>query len=162
MGYPAGGALRGVAPGYDLTSGAIGHPQLLWILPLQGDLFFEADVFAPPGEPMYFLINCPVCQSNGRTVGLRVKQDNKPFHYDPQLAPPPFPGWDRKRMRHEIAEVFAKAGRQLPSGLGGTLTVDAPIRCTWEETPELRRSNADVKCPFSVRITNNVVRFEKT
>ena len=50
---PAGTDLRGVAPGYDLTKSALGHPQLLWVLPFTEDLFLEADVFAAtPGQPM--------------------------------------------------------------------------------------------------------------
>lgn len=154
---PAGTGLRGVAPGYDLTSGALGHPQLLWILPNGGDVFFEGDVYAQPGQPMVLYINCPLCLAHGRKIQLRIVQDQKQFSYDVERTPRPFPGWSPARMQHEIVRVFGEQNRVVPTNLGGVLTIADPIRCTFEADPSLRRS-VDAICSWKVRVTENVVR----
>jgi hypothetical protein len=155
---PGGTGLSSAAPGYDLTRGALGHPQLIMPLPGGGDLFFEADVYAPAAEPMYIYINCPLCMTHDRTIQLRIRGDAKSFSYEVDQVPRPFPGWNAQRMREEISKVFAEQGRPLPPGLGGTLTIADPIRCTFEADPSLRRS-VDPLCPWRVRIENNVVRL---
>lgn len=143
---PEGGALRGVAPGYNLTRSAIGHPLMLYRVAGQ-ELILEADVYALPNEPMYIHLICPLCLMNGRTVALRIIEGRKQLSYDPRADVPTFPGWSRDQMLHAF-----------PHGLGGLLSVE-PFGCTWEEEPNLERGGMGFSCcPWKVAIENNVVR----
>lgn len=142
---PAGGSLRSVAPGYDLTRSAAGHPMLLWRYP-GGELVLEADVYQLPDQPTYLHLICPRCLAAGRTNGLRITQERKAIAYEPRIEPPTFPGWTDQQMR----EAF-------PRGVGGSLTVEA-FECTWEEAPDRRREFGLSKCGWRVAIERNVVR----
>jgi len=156
---PAGTGLRGMAPGYDLTRGATGHPQLLWVRKNGGDIFLEADVYVTPGQPALTLlyINCPICMAHGRVVQLCIRQGQKSIDYQPDRRPPNFPGWNTERMVGEIGEIWNSLGRVPSPSLGGTLTIEEPIRCTFEADPT-KRTLVDPLCPWKVRITKNVVK----
>ncbi len=157
MADPTGTGLKGHAPGYDLTRGAAGHPQILWLRKDGKDVLLEADVYTPAGQPMSMYINCPICAAEGRRVQLRITQDQKPFTYGVDREPPPFPGWTRERMRGELGRLLGAHGPIIPDGWGGTVTIHDPIRCTFEANPSLRTS-VDPLCPWRVRIENNVAR----
>lgn len=136
---------RGVAPGYDLTGSALGHPMLLHRL-YGKEMVLEADVYKMDGEPMYIHLICPMCLANGRTSALRIVEGKKKLSYDPRADVPTFPGWSRDQMLHTF-----------PHGLGGLLSVE-PFGCTWEESPELQRGFGLSCCTWKVAIDNNVVR----
>lgn len=150
---PAGGDLRGVAPGYDFTRGTYGKPFVLWQF---GDkeLVLELDVYAVPNEPMHIILLCPLCLAAGRDQqGLTIRQDRKPFLYERDVEPPAWPGWTRENMR---AEYKRKMG-VVPPGMGGRISIE-PFACTWEATPELQRDFGLARCPWRVAIDNNVAR----
>lgn len=138
--------LRGVAPGYNLTRSALGHPKVLaYVHGKQAVL--TVDVYAIPGEPMKLHLMCPVCVALGRThVALHIHQGQKAFSYDPGARVPPWPDWSE-----------AERHRAFPEGMGGLLNVD-PFGCSWEETPELRRGFGLASCTWRVAIVNNVAR----
>jgi hypothetical protein len=142
---PDGTGLRGVAPGYDMTRAAIGHPKLLYRAGGQ-ELVLEADVHAMAGQPRYIHIICPRCFARGRTQMLTIREDRKQLAYDHLADVPTFPGWSRDQMLHAF-----------PDGLGGLLSVE-PFGCTWEEEPELERGLGFSLCGWRVAIDNNVVR----
>jgi len=144
---PTGGALRGVSPGYDLTRTALGHPMLLYrVTGTSKEIILEADIYAIPGQPMYVHLICPLCLINGRTVGLKIDQSHKSLSYDVSSPVPTFPGWTNEQMK-----------QAFPDGLGGRLSVE-PFKCTWEETPDLKRLDGLACCRWQVAIDNNVVR----
>lgn len=142
---PSGTGMRGMAPGYDLTATAVGHPLLFYRLPNGHELILEADVYALPGQPMYAYVICPICMMAGRTIQLAIRQEVKDMHYDPKGRVKPPPGWDANQLR----ETF-------PNGVGGQFSVDH-IECTFEVTPEMRRDFGLAVCPWQVVIDNNVV-----
>lgn len=142
---------RGVAPGYNLTKSALGHPMLLYRLSTGEEVILEADVYEIPTmdgkkPEQYIHILCPRCLAGGRKNLLTIRPEVKQFSYDKDAAVPVFPGWTR--------EQFARA---FPNGVGGLLSV-APFRCTWEEVPELRRDHGLGQCTWQVAIDHNVVR----
>lgn len=136
---------RGVAPGYDMTKGAAGHPMLLGWVNGQG-VILEADVYALPGQPSYIHLICPMCLANGRTQMLTIREGVKAFSYDPRADVPPFPRWTRDQMLHAF-----------PNGVGGLLSVE-PFRCTWEEAADASRGFGFSVCTWQVAIDKNVVR----
>lgn len=138
--------LRGVAPGYNLTRSALGHPKVLFML--YGEpVILTVDVYAIAGEPMNLHLMCPVCIALGRDhVALRIVEGQKAFSYEPGAQVPLWPGWSRDEIRHNY-----------PEGLGGLLNVE-PFGCTWEETPELRRGFGLATCTWRVAIVNNIAR----
>ncbi len=140
---PEGGDLRGVSPGYNFTNAALGHPFLQYVLRDGREILLEADVYDD-----HIHIICPICQSAGRTVGLRIRKDQKAYEYDPLVEPPMFPGWvsDQRKIA-------------LPKGAGGTLSVPK-FRCTWEAAPDSTRKFGLARCLWQVSIRNNVVRDE--
>lgn len=142
---PGGTGLRGVAPGYDLTKAAMGHPMLLYRLPQGQELILEADVFDGPDGRYIYLI-CPRCFARGHTQQLRIRSGIKAFSYEPNEPVPVFPGWTREQFAHSF-----------PRGAGGVLSV-APFQCTWEEDPTLQRADGFARCGWHVSIDKNVVR----
>lgn len=141
---PAPTGLRGMSTGYDLRHNALGHPHLHYQYPSGETLVFEADVFGGiPGVPRYILLHCPQCLTHGRQNTLTIREDFKPFAYDPSAVAPPFPGWTRSDM----ASAF-------PLGTGGLLNLEVECACTWEEEPDLRRAHFS-RCPMRFRIINN-------
>lgn len=142
---PEGTGLRGVAPGYDLRRGAMGHPKLLYRLPTGQELILEADVFDGPDGRYIYLI-CPRCLASGRTNQLRIRAGVKAFTYEASEPVPVFPGWSREQMKHSF-----------PNGAGGLLSVE-PFGCTWEEQPDLERGFGLGLCKWRVSIEKNVVR----
>lgn len=142
---PEGTGLRGVAPGYDLTKSAVGHPKLLYKLPTGEEIVLEADVYdGPDGRYIYLL--CPRCLASGRNNQLRIRAGIKQFSYERGERVPLFPGWSREQMKHAF-----------PNGAGGLLSVE-PFRCTWEEAPDLQRDHGLNQCTWSVSIDKNVVK----
>ena len=83
---PTGGAARGLAPGYDLTATAAGHPLLFYRLPNDHELILEADVYQLPDVAMHIHLICPLCMMAGRTVGLTITQGNKEMQFERQVA----------------------------------------------------------------------------
>lgn len=141
---PEGGRARGVAPGYELSQSAQGHPMLLYKLSTGQEIVLEADVYDVADKYIYLL--CPLCLARGRKNMLRIREGIKAFRYDRLIDPPTFPGWSDEQMRHAF-----------PRGLGGTLSVE-PFECTWEESPELTRGGGFEKCGWRVSIEKNVVK----
>lgn len=141
---PEGGSARGVAPGYQLTKAAQGHPLLHYRLSTGQEIILEADVYDVPDRYIYLL--CPACLARGRQNMLRIREGNKAFSYDPTAPVPVFPGWTMEQMKHAFKD-----------GAGGVLSVE-PFECTWEEEPDLSRGMGLEKCGWRVSIEKNVVR----
>lgn len=132
---------RGVAPGYDFTKHA-GKP-LIWVelgttrIPVTWDVFP-----AIPGEPAWIQGICPQCVAShpledASQYGLTIREDKKPFEFNPKAEVPPFPGFSRREMA-----AIKRPG--LPDGPGGLLSIEKPIRCD--------------RCGWHVLIANNVAR----
>ena len=102
---PTGGAARGLAPGYDLTATAAGHPLLFYRLPNDHELILEADVYQLPDVAMHIHLICPLCMMAGRTVGLTITQGNKEMQFERQVAPKPPPGWKSFAKRRPMTRV---------------------------------------------------------
>lgn len=143
---PEGGAAHGVAPGYQLTRSAQGHPMLIYKLPTGVEIILEADVYDVPDRYIYLL--CPLCLARGHKNMLRIREGVKAFSYDPAAPVPVFPGWTMDQMRNAFK-----------NGAGGVLSVE-PFECTWEEVPDLARGSGFQKCGWRVSIDKNVVRDE--
>ncbi len=141
---PEGGRARGVAPGYQLTRAAQGHPMLHYKLSTGAEIILEADVYDVPDRYIYLL--CPLCLARGRKNMLRIREGIKAFNYEPTASVPVFPGWTMEQMKHAF-----------PNGAGGLLSVEA-FACTWEEDPTLHRGGGFEKCGWKVSIEKNVVR----
>lgn len=141
--------LMGVSSGINLTNTAIGHPILLFSTPDGAEYLLEADVYMTAEQELYVHLLCPRCLAENRENALRISATNKKLHYDPMLQPKPFPGW--------TAEDMAEALKEMPAGAGGLLSVEK-FGCTWEATPDLRRSNGLARCPWTVRIDENIIR----
>ncbi len=138
---PEGGDLRGLSVGHNFSNAALGHPQLHYRLGDGREIILEADVYHD-----HVHIICPICHEAGRTVGLRIRVDQKDYEYNPLVEPPMWPGWvaDQRRIA-------------FPRGVGGTFSC-APFRCTWEAAPDLTRGFGLQRCPWSVSVTKNLVR----
>jgi hypothetical protein len=139
-------ARRGVAPTYDLTQTAAGHPMLFYRLPNGRELVLEADVYQLEDQPIYVHIVCPLCAMCGRSNGLTIRQGLKQVSYEPGEPVPLPPGWSAEQLR-----------QAFPLGLGGRLNTET-VECAWEADPELRKDAGFVTCPWRVVIENNVVR----
>lgn len=150
---PTGGSSAlGVQATHDLTSGALGHPQVLtpWkafdkLTRRDVPLVLELDVY-----PEYIHLHCPRCLLEERgEVGLRIRTGAKDYGYDPMGRVPLWPGWDVEQVKI----VY-------PNGLGGLINI-APFRCTWETASDLKRGFGLQKCGLFVSIRNNVMVPER-
>lgn len=119
---------RGVAPGYDLTAGALGHPELIY---QTKDGRFEVTFFADC-FPDHVHLHCPLCRAKGEEHGIMIRQGVKEWLYEPMRSVPVFPGWSDAKMLVTY-----------PKGAGGRLQM-RPVKCPW--------------CGESFAIENNVVR----
>src|SRR5271154_4496212 len=152
---PAGSAMQGVAPGYDLTKGAIGHPMVLYRMGDQVRIL-ELDAYMLPDQPTFeFYVRCPLCSARGHIdTQLHIIQNvHKTTEYDPQVEPPLWPGWSREQMHAAYLEMKGN----LPPGMGGTISIE-PFKCTFEETPELQRKFGLSRCTWHGAIDKNIAR----
>lgn len=145
---PGGTGARGISTGFDFTATALGHPMLLYRASNGKELVLEADIYMGP-TGLYIHLICPECLLAGRTNALRIVESQKAMSYEPDLSPPPFPGWTKEQM------LMA-----FPVGSGGMLSIE-PFRCTWEEVGDLRRGHGLAQCPWSVAIERNFVRLTR-
>ncbi len=144
---------RGVAPGHDFTKAATGNP-LIWC-EVNGLVMPQTvDVYAGPGDvDPHIQMVCPACIARGRSpdqAGLTIRHSQKPFSYERSARVPPFPGFSEADME--------RARQARPANSWGLLTIEKPIACTWEETPDARRSFGLSRCNWKVQIVNNVAK----
>lgn len=148
---PAGGDLRGMAPGYRFTQSAMGHPICFYAFGPKGEMPMTVDIYQLPDQPMYAHLLCPHCFVRSRaTNGIIVRADIKEMSYDPAGFAPTFPGWTDREM-----------AMNFPRGTGGLLSI-ARFRCTWE-ADGTKQVNQGIElgsnlCDFEVVIDRNVVR----
>ena len=145
---------RGVAPGYDLSNSATGKPLVQYKMSGE-ELRLEFDVYNDlEGVKPHIMLICPWCLARrGESVGLRIFRDHKHYDFNVDERVPPFPGWSEDQM--------AKLARSRAGGIGGRLTINEVIGCTWEADPSSMRSqgvNGFAICQWRVKITDNVAR----
>ena len=114
---PEGTGLRGVAPGYDFTLAAFGHPELILVSKDGREVTFNADVFDD-----HVHLHCGFCRLTGEEHGLMVRKGVRDWLYEPLEQAKTFPGWSDARMM-----AF------YPKGTGGRFQL-APITCPWCKT----------------------------
>jgi hypothetical protein len=134
--------------GMNLNNSALCHPVVYY--PKMG-IFLTLDVFALPGTPMYVVVRCPLCQArnpDSEGMDLTIKEDQKEIELDIK-AMPKFP-------EHSTSELVQGLGLQNQDELRGLISVE-PFKCTWEESPELKREFGFSRCGWSVAIKNNIV-----
>jgi hypothetical protein len=140
-----GDAQRGVTSGVNFT-GVAAKPVVLY-----RDKLLTLDVYALPGQPMYVILYCPLCEVNRppdapQNQSLRISEDNKKIDFDP-MATPKIPGFTSQ----ELAQYL---GREE---VRGRISIE-PFRCTWEEKSDLRRGFGLGVCTWNVVIENNIAR----
>ena len=137
------------ASGVNLNNSALCNPVVYY--PKMG-IFLTLDVFALPGTPMYVVVRCPLCQArnpDSEGMDLTIKEDQKSISLD-HRGIPKFPGFT-------TPELVSGLGLQNQDELRGRLSVE-PFKCTWEESPDLRREFGFSRCGWSVAIDNNIVK----
>ena len=132
-------AASGLAPGYNFTGSAEGHPVLYYRHKGGNEFLITADVYRVEGAPLYVILYCPLCRNS-----LKIAQDNKAIEWEPD---------GRARLSVRDEEITAALG-VVPRGV---LSVEA-FQCAWEVEPTLRRSFGFAVCPWRVAIERNVVR----
>ena len=151
-GDPASVRNQGVASGPDMTKSAWRHPLVLW-----RDRLLTLDCYWVPGQPMWLHVFCPLCEArHGQNLNeaIKVSQDKKPFH----LEATQMPSRVARQLGLTYQQLAMKLGLQHVDQLQGVLTIENPIKCTWEAEPELRRSHGLAICPWRVVIENNIAR----
>ncbi len=148
----SGDKSQGITAGSNLTNSALCHPVVLY----RGrgmERLLTIDVFALPGEPMYAIVYCPLCQTrdpeNKHNRSLTIKEANKKIDVDPK-AFPRIPGFTTEELVREL-------GLQHRDELLGRISIE-PFGCTWEEEPELKRDFGMSCCTWKVAINNNIAR----
>ena len=142
---------RGHASGTDMTNSAFRKPVILW-----RDRLLTMDLYAIPGSPMYINTFCPLCEMRyGKELNhsLTIKQEAKPF----QLEADAMPHAVSKKTGMSFEEMRRYLNLPTIHHLQGVITFDDPIKCTWEEEPELRRAHF-AGCQWRVVIENNIAR----
>lgn len=138
----------------DLAKSAIGHPRILAYAGhepriITGDVYLD-----PETGKLSVLIYCPVCGPQAKDEqALRIHEDNKRLEYNPHVMSP-------------LAKYLREGGdpgEECPCGcgrnfFGGRLDVFEFFGCTWEESPELRRSHGSVCSWQRVLVVGNVAR----
>lgn len=139
---------KGLMPTYNLTNTAASKPVILW-----EDMLLTMDVYTLPNAPSYGIIFCPQCARNGRHNALRISQENKRFEIDLDRKPLEL----LKRLGMTADQLAQDLGLSHVDDLNGTISTE-PIRCSWEEEPDLQRSFGLGVCGWHVAIDNNVAR----
>lgn len=150
----SGDQSTGVSSSANLINNTLCKPVVLYRSREMGDLFLTIDVFALPGTPMYAVIRCPICQArnpDSKGMDLTIKEDKKSIDLD-HKAIPRYPGYT-------TAEIVNALGLQSVDELRGRISIE-PFKCTWEETPDLKRDFGLSRCPWSISITNNIAKDE--
>lgn len=148
------GRTHGIS-GPDFTNSTLCKPVVLW-----RDRLLTLDVYALPGQPMYVILYCPLCQmrdpDNKRNMSLRIMEDNKKIDLDVNRIPK-FPGISTE-------ELVAQLGLKSKDELKGTISIE-PFGCTWEESADQNKGGSMIAgglitscCNWRVVIENNIAR----
>lgn len=112
---------RGVMSSINLTAGAEGKP-LIYDRVMQRLL--TVDVYKLEGEVGWLHLYCPRCEN-----GLRIREDQKDVHYEPNRTP-------AELLRlfdvDYLCDVLYPGQRPRLEMLGGTLSVEPAIQCTYD------------------------------
>ncbi len=142
---------RGKASGLNLANTATAKPIVLY-----RDKLLTLDVYSLPGQPMYIILYCPLCDLNRprkekQKQSLRISEDNKKIDFDPK-ALPNIPGFSSPQEIVNSLDHVTSVDQ-----IRGRISVE-PFGCTWEEKSDLRRGFGFGVCGWKVVIENNIAR----